>query len=93
MPSSAHDEDWRRTDISGLHLEQHRMLDGLIEHRDHTRVLGRSADGVVLVARAGATTRQAAIAANQRLADDGIHLLGTILNDWDPKSSRGGYYC
>ena len=29
MPSSARDEDWRRTDISGLHLEQHRMLDSV----------------------------------------------------------------
>jgi Fe-S cluster assembly protein SufD len=29
MPSSARDEDWRRTDISGLHVEQHRMLDSV----------------------------------------------------------------
>jgi Fe-S cluster assembly protein SufD len=29
MPSSARDEDWRRTDISGLHLEEHRMLDSV----------------------------------------------------------------
>ena len=29
MPSSARDEDWRRTDISALHVEQHRLLDSV----------------------------------------------------------------
>jgi Mrp family chromosome partitioning ATPase len=52
------------------------------------RVMGRCADGVILIARAGSTTRQAAMAAHQRLTDDGINVLGTILNDWDPKQSR-----
>jgi capsular exopolysaccharide synthesis family protein len=52
------------------------------------RVIGRCADGVILIARAGSTTRQAAMAAHQRLTDDGINVLGTILNDWDPKLSR-----
>ena len=56
------------------------------------RLLGRCADGVILIARAGTTTRQSAMIAHQRLTDDGIHVLGTILNDWDPKLSPGAYY-
>lgn len=56
------------------------------------RVIGRLADAVVLVARAGHTTRDAALAARQRFADDGIPLLGVVLNHWDPKSAPGGYY-
>lgn len=56
------------------------------------RVLGRLADGVILVTRAGQTTRDAAMAANQRFAEDRIRVLGTILNDWNQKWSRGAYY-
>jgi succinoglycan biosynthesis transport protein ExoP len=56
------------------------------------RVLGRMADSVILVLRAGKTTRDAATAARQRFAEDGTKVLGTILNDWNPKSSPNGYY-
>ena len=56
------------------------------------RVLGRLADGVILVIRAGQTTRDAALAARQRFADDRTRVLGTILNDWNPKSSPNGRY-
>ena len=56
------------------------------------RVLGRMVDRVVLVTRAGKTTRAAAIAARQRFSEDGTKMLGTILNDWNPKRSPGGYY-
>jgi capsular exopolysaccharide synthesis family protein len=56
------------------------------------RVAGRLADGVVLVARAGDTTRDAMLAAKDRLEGDCIRILGTVLNDWDPKKSHGGYY-
>jgi capsular exopolysaccharide synthesis family protein len=55
------------------------------------RVLGRMVDRVVLVMRAGKTT-SAAQAARQRFAEDGTRLLGTILNDWNPKRSPNGYY-
>jgi polysaccharide biosynthesis transport protein len=56
------------------------------------RVLGRMVDRVVLVTRAGKTTRAAAIAARQRFSEDGTRMLGTILNDWNPKRSPNGYY-
>ena len=56
------------------------------------RVLGRMVDRVILVVRAGQTTRDAAIAARQRFSEDGTQLLGTILNDWNPKRSPNGYY-
>jgi capsular exopolysaccharide synthesis family protein len=56
------------------------------------RVLGRMTDAVILVARAEQTTRDALVAATQRLAEDRIRVLGTILNYWNPKRSRNGYY-
>ncbi|HEX4169667.1 MAG TPA: polysaccharide biosynthesis tyrosine autokinase [Bryobacteraceae bacterium] len=48
------------------------------------RLLGRFADGMILVLRAGMTARESAILARQRLADDGSPVLGTILNSWEP---------
>ncbi len=57
-----------------------------------SRVVGRLADRVVLVVRAGKTTRDAAQAACQRFSEDGIPILGTVLNDWDPRNSANGYY-
>jgi capsular exopolysaccharide synthesis family protein len=51
------------------------------------RVFGRMADAVILVTRAGHTTRDAALAASQRFAADKTRILGTILNDWDPKKT------
>jgi capsular exopolysaccharide synthesis family protein len=56
------------------------------------RVLGRMTDAVILVARAEQTTRDALVAATQRLTADRIRVLGTILNDWNPKRSPNGYY-
>jgi Mrp family chromosome partitioning ATPase len=57
------------------------------------RVLGRLADAVILVFRAGETTRDSARAARQRFAEDGTPVLGTILNSFDPKAGRHyGYY-
>jgi polysaccharide biosynthesis transport protein len=55
------------------------------------RVAGRLADAVVLVARAGQTTRDALIAAKERFSEDRIRVLGTILNDWNLKLSLNGY--
>ena len=56
------------------------------------RMLGPISDAVLLVVRAGQTTRDAALAARQRFAEDRTRILGVILNDWDPRSSHGGYY-
>jgi polysaccharide biosynthesis transport protein len=56
------------------------------------RLVGRLADAVILVARAERTTRDAILAAYQRFSEDRIRVLGTILNDWDPKRSPAGYY-
>jgi capsular exopolysaccharide synthesis family protein len=56
------------------------------------RVAGRNADAVVLVARAGQTTRDAMLAAKERLDEDRIKILGTVLNDWNPKRAPNGYY-
>ena len=46
----------------------------------------------MLVVRAGATTREGALAACQRFAEDGVAVLGTILNDWTPKEGSAGQY-
>lgn len=56
------------------------------------RVLGRISDAVVLVARAGKTSRAAVQAAFRRLVDDQSNVLGIILNDWNAKASSYQYY-
>jgi polysaccharide biosynthesis transport protein len=56
------------------------------------RLWGRHSDGVVLVVRAGVTTREGATSACQRFAEDGVSVLGTILNDWSPKEGSPGHY-
>ena len=56
------------------------------------RVLGKLADAVVLVVRSAQTTRDEASAAALRLTEDGTRVLGSILNEWDPrKTSHSGY--
>ncbi len=55
------------------------------------RILGTLADAAILVFRAGETSRDAAAAALCRLQEDGIAVLGSILNDWNPKDTRYGY--
>ena len=57
------------------------------------RVLGRLADAAILVIRSGATSRDAAAIARNRLNEDGIPIIGTILNGWDQKAkTRYGHY-
>jgi Mrp family chromosome partitioning ATPase len=57
------------------------------------RVIARYADGVVLVARANKTSRDSIKDAYRSFTGDGTRVLGTVLNDWNPKkSSRYGYY-
>lgn len=57
-------------------------------HLADARVLGRLADGVILVVRAGQTTTDSALFAVQRFAEDGTRVMGTVLNSWDPRTSR-----
>ncbi len=56
------------------------------------RVVARLADAAVLVMRSGHTTRDAVVAARQRLNEDAIQVLGTVLTEWNPDKSLDGYY-
>jgi capsular exopolysaccharide synthesis family protein len=61
-------------------------------HLADARILGRQADGVILVIRAGQTTTESALIASLRFAEDGTRVLGTVLNSWDPRTTaRYGY--
>ncbi|MCU1275611.1 MAG: lipopolysaccharide biosynthesis, partial [Bryobacterales bacterium] len=60
-------------------------------HLADARLLARYADGAVLVVRADHAEKKTALAAAQRLMLDGVTVLGTILNGWDP-AGRGGTY-
>jgi len=60
-------------------------------HISDARVIGRLADAVLLIVRAGRTTRDAAMMVKQRFGEDGTQILGTILNGWDPKHETYGY--
>jgi len=53
------------------------------------RLIGRQADAVILVV-AQHTDREAVAIAQRRLREDGSYLLGTILNNWDPRTSVHG---
>jgi receptor protein-tyrosine kinase len=64
-----------------------------MQYVSDARVLGRLADGVILVIRASQTLRDEALNISRRLREDGIPVLGTILNAWDVKNkSRYGAY-
>jgi capsular exopolysaccharide synthesis family protein len=56
------------------------------------RLVGQVSDGMILVVRSGVTSKQAAAAVTQRFQNDGIHMIGMILNDWNPNASARGYY-
>jgi succinoglycan biosynthesis transport protein ExoP len=61
-------------------------------HLADARILGRQADGIILVIRAGQTTTESALIASLRFAEDGTRVLGTVLNSWDPRTTaRYGY--
>jgi Mrp family chromosome partitioning ATPase len=49
-------------------------------------------DAVVLVFRAGQTTREAAAMSVNVFEADGVPVLGTVLNDWNPHTMGHGYY-
>lgn len=61
-------------------------------HMTDARIVGRQADAVVLVARAGQTTRESLAAARERFSGDRIRVLGGILNDCDLNRFSKLYY-
>jgi len=84
----------RLTDLlMRFRLEFHAVLldtPPMLEFSD-ARVLGRLSDGVILVVRASETSRDDAAAVYRRFQEDGTPVLGSILNDWNPKKSKNGY--
>jgi succinoglycan biosynthesis transport protein ExoP len=56
------------------------------------RVLARLGDALILIVRSGVTTRDAALLAKTRFAEDGTPILGSILNFWNPATPGYGYY-
>jgi capsular exopolysaccharide synthesis family protein len=55
-------------------------------------IVGHLADGVVLVVRAGHTTREAALFARRQLEDAKAQLLGCIINQVNPTDPYYNYY-
>jgi polysaccharide biosynthesis transport protein len=56
------------------------------------RALARFADAVILIVRAGETSRDLAVSALRRFAGDSTPVLGTILNQWDPRQADSSEY-
>jgi capsular exopolysaccharide synthesis family protein len=54
-------------------------------------IIGGATDGVVLVLRAGHTTREATQFARRQLGDAGARILGLVINQTDRKGSGYGY--
>ena len=62
-------------------------------HMADARILAAQADGVILVLRAGLTSRDQACDACDLFENDQVPLVGTILNDFNPaREGRSGYY-
>jgi succinoglycan biosynthesis transport protein ExoP len=55
------------------------------------RLIAHHADAVILVV-AQYSSRESVLAARQRLAEDGSRLLGTILNNWNPRTGSHRYH-
>lgn len=51
------------------------------------RIFGKLSDSVILIVRSGQTSREAALLALERLQEDGVSILGTVLNDWVPSAA------
>jgi succinoglycan biosynthesis transport protein ExoP len=62
-------------------------------HMADARILAAQSDGVILVLRAGLTSRDQAANACDLFENDQVPLVGTILNDFNPaREGRSGYY-
>ncbi len=56
------------------------------------RILARYTDGVILVCRAGRTSVSDLDETSRLLAEDGTHILGTILNGYDLQREKSSHY-
>lgn len=56
------------------------------------RILARLSDALILVLRSSVTTRDAALLAKRRFSEDGLNIMGTILNSWNPNTPGYSYY-
>lgn len=56
------------------------------------RIIAPLADSLILVLRCGVTARESAMEAYQRLQEDGVPLLGTVLTDYDLSGDRRRQY-
>ena len=62
-------------------------------HMADARIMAGQVNGAILVCRAGETTREEASDARNRFEQDGIRLVGSILNRFEPeRDGRPGYY-
>ena len=61
-------------------------------HLADTRLIAPWTDGIILVLRSGVTDRESALEACERIQADGLTLLGTVLNDWNPGKSQVKHY-
>jgi len=60
-------------------------------HIADARLLAKHSDAVLLILRAGKTTRAAGLMAIQKFVSDGSTLMGTILTDWNPDQNGYSY--
>jgi polysaccharide biosynthesis transport protein len=56
------------------------------------RIIAPLTDALILVLRSGVTNREAALEAYQRIQEDGLTLLGTVLTDYDLGADRKRQY-
>ena len=56
------------------------------------RIIAPLADSLILVLRCGVTDRESAMEAYQRIQEDGVELLGTVLTDYELKGDRRRQY-
>lgn len=64
-----------------------------ILHMADARILAGQSDGAILICRARVTTHDEASNARDLFAHDGVRLVGTILNDFDPNAEgKSDYY-
>jgi polysaccharide biosynthesis transport protein len=55
------------------------------------RLLAQHADGVILICRAGQTSVEQLVSIRKSFYQDGVAVIGTILNDWDARTEDPAY--